>query len=311
MLVEFDFAVTQTAYVKAAMDEIPTFRPDGLTPASVQALVDGATPVRAAYVTKKEAITGARALRHTTIDALHEGCVDFAAQGQSRFRKNPTVAARFQRLPTRDETFQKTITRGTASEALWTVLPLVGTPPAAFTVGQGTTTLALAGFTALITAARAADGAIPASDEDFQGAEADLHAKMAELEDVVTAALEQGRSQFAVGTPQREIIDAIPTATGGGGGAGAVPGAPQNPGVATGAAGSGTVNFTWSANVAEDGVLSYKVYREGAVLATVAAPAISVELDGFSPGESVTLSVSAVNAAGEGPQSEAATGTAG
>ncbi len=218
MLVEFDFAVTQTAYVKAAMVEIAAFRPDGLTTANVQALVDGATPVRAAYVTKKEAITGARALRHTSIDLLHEACVDFAAQGKSRFRKNPTVAARFARLPTQDQTFQETITRGTASEAVWTVLPLVGTPPAAFTVGQGMTTLALAGFTALIAAARTADGEIPATDEDFQGAEADLHAMQGELEDFVTAALEQGRSQFNVGTPQREIIDAIPHAPSGGGG---------------------------------------------------------------------------------------------
>ena len=63
------------------------------------------------------------------------------------------------------------------------MLPQVGTPPAAFTVGQGTTTLALAGFTVLIGAAQAADGAIPAAYQDFQGAEAELHAKQAELKD--------------------------------------------------------------------------------------------------------------------------------
>ena len=216
MLELFDFAVTQAAYVKAAMDEIAAFRPDGLTPAQVQALVDGAAPVRAAYVTKKEAITGARAARHAAIDALHEACVDFAEQGRSRYRKNATVMARFARLPVQDQSFQETLTRGTASEALWTALPQVGSPPAAFTVGQGTASLALAGFTALITAARAADGAIPAADQDFQSAEADVHAKQAELEDFVTAALAQGRSQFAPGTPQREIIDAIPQATDGG-----------------------------------------------------------------------------------------------
>lgn len=105
------------------------------------------------------------------------------------------------------------------------MLPQVGSPLAAFTVGQGTTTLALAGFTALIGAARAADGAIPTADQDFQGAEGDLHAKQGELEDFVTAALEQGRSQFAVGTAQREIIDAIPTGSGGGGASG--PGVPS------------------------------------------------------------------------------------
>ena len=218
MLVEFDFAVTQTAYVKAAMDEIPAFRPDGLTPANVQTLVTSATPVRDAYVTKKNAIGDARTLRHTTIDTLHDACVDFAAQGRSRFRKIAGILQRFGRLPTQDQTFQETLTRGAASDALWATLPQIGSPAAAFTVLQGDAVLSRAGFTALIAAARAADGAIPASDEDFQAAEADLHAKMGELEDFVTAALEQGRSQFAEGTPQREIIDAIPQATGGGGG---------------------------------------------------------------------------------------------
>lgn len=225
MLVEFDFAVTQTAYVKAAMDEIPSFRPDGETPVQVQARVDSATPVRTAYVTKKNAIDGARALRRTTIETLHEGCIDFLAQGRSRFRKNPTVKERFDRLPVDDKTFQETMTRAAANAALWTVLPLVGTPPGAFLVGQDTATLGLAGFQGLMAAAGVADGAIPGTDQDFQGAEGEVHEKQAELEDFVTAALELGRSQYDEGTAEREIIDAVPLQppTGGGGGGGTPP----------------------------------------------------------------------------------------
>ena len=213
--------VTQTAYVKAAMDEIAAFRPD-TTPANAASGRRGAGA--AAYGPKREAITGARSLRHTSIDALHDACVDFAAQGSRASAKPrrdppPTGCPSRIRFPADDHA-------GDGDEALWTALPQVGSPPAAFTVGQGTTTLTLAGFTALITAARAADGAIPATDQDFQGAEADLHAKQAELEDFVTAALEQGRSQFAEGTPQREIIDAIPNATDGGPGPAPEPPAP-------------------------------------------------------------------------------------
>jgi hypothetical protein len=103
-------------------------------------------------------------------------------------------------------------------KALWAKLPLVGAPLAEFTVGQGEVALSRAGFIALITAAEVANGAIPETDEAFQDAERDLHAKMAALEDFATAALEQGRSQYAEGSPDREIIDSIPHATGGGGG---------------------------------------------------------------------------------------------
>ena len=316
MLVEFDFAVTQTAYVNAAMDEIPAFRPDGETPAQVQARVDSATPVRLAYVAAKDAIDGARALRRASIETLHDGCVDFAAQGRSRFRKNPALMERFARLPKEDQTFQETMTRAGACAAFWATLPLVGTPPAAFAVGQGTGSLSLAGFEALMAAAGSADTAIPAVDQEFQAAEGDLHVKQAELEDFVTAALEQGRSQFEEGTAEREIIDAIPTAPDGSGGGGGpvpptipLPTAPQNGSVGSGNPGSGDVNFDWQPAPAEQEVTDYHIYRDGVLIATVQAPPATI--GGFTSGEAVTLTVRGVNAAGEGPDSEPVTGTAG
>lgn len=133
------------AYVKAAMDQIAAFRPGGETPALVLARLNSATPVRSVYSTQTEAIGAARALRHATIDAVHDGAVDFAAQGRSRFRKNPQLAERFAALPVQDQTFHETLVRGDTGVALWPHLPLVGTPPAAFTVGQGTAALTLAG----------------------------------------------------------------------------------------------------------------------------------------------------------------------
>lgn len=319
MLVEFDFAVTQIAYVKAAMDEIPSFHPDGETAAQVQARVDSATAVRQAYVTKKNTIDGARALRRTTIETLHDACVDFLAQGRSRFRKDATLLERFARQPVDDQTFQETMVRAAAHAALWAVLPQVGVPLAAFTVGQGTGTLALAGFQALMTAAGAADAAIPGTDQDFQAAEAAVHSKMAELQDFGTAALELGRSQYPEGTAEREIIDAIPTEAAGGGGSTPpppppppvlpLPTAPQNPTITSGATGSGTLTFSWEAAPTEQEVTAYHVYGETGLQASPTAN--SVELDGFDPGSSVTLTVKAENSTGEGPASEPATGTAG
>jgi len=214
MLVEFDFAVERVAYVKAAMDEVPSFLPDGLEPAEVQALQDSATPVRSAYVTKKTAIDVARATLRDAIETLHDASVDFFAQARSRFRKDRPVMETLLRLPIDDQTMQESLTRADTIAARWATLPQVGTPPADFIVGQGTETLTRTEYGGLIAAARTSDTAIPAIDQDFQAAEAGLHDKLAELEDFVVAALEQGRSQYAEGTPEREIIDAIPTAPG-------------------------------------------------------------------------------------------------
>jgi hypothetical protein len=211
MLIQYDFVVTQLRYIKAAMDEIPTYRPDGQLPAQIQALIGSAGPSRSLYITAKTTLDGARALRRTSIDTLHDACVDFGQQARNAFRKNAMVTECLERLPTDDRTFQQTLTRADAILAQWAQLPQIGTPPAAYTVAQGTTTLTMAGMTTLRAAAETADTAIPTVDQDFQQQEAQLHAKQAEMEDQVTSALTQGRSQYPEGTPEREIIDAIPT----------------------------------------------------------------------------------------------------
>ena len=311
MLVELDFAVTQMAYVKAAMDQIAAFRPDGETPALVLARLNSATPVRSAYVTQKEAVGAARALRHATIDAVHDGAVDFAAQGRSRFRKNPQLAERFAALPVQDQTFQETLVRADTSVALWGHLPLVGTPPAAFTVGQGTGALPLAGFTALLAAARAADGAMPAADEAAQAAEADVHVKLAEFGDFVTAALEQGRSQFAAGSPEREIIDAVPlvNSTGGGGSPPPPPPPPVAPAAAVlGGVTVGNDGLARLSGLSAVGAVSFTVELQGPGEAAFSAVATG-QTSGFDfatlPAGDYLVRIFGVNAVGPGPASAA------
>ena len=213
MLVMFDFAVVQLRYFKSAMDLISTFRPDGKSPEMVQSVIDGAGSVREVYVVALNAITGARALRRTSIEMLHDWCVAFAAQGQSRFRKDKTVKERFERLPIQDRTFQETMVRADAIVALWGTLPLVtkpSGPPAPFTVGVGNDDVTLAEFTALRTAARGADTSIPEIDQAFQSAEGTVHLTLADMEDFVGAAFVLGRSQYHVGTLERENIEAVP-----------------------------------------------------------------------------------------------------
>lgn len=55
-------------------------------------------------------------------------------------------------------------------------------------------------------------------------------------------------------------------------------------------------------------VTGFNLYRDGVLLQTATGP---VTLKGFTSGESVTLTIRALNATGEGPSSEPVTTTAG
>ncbi len=212
MLEMYDFTVTQTRYVKAAMDQIPSYRPDGLTPAAVAALTPNPDPIRGDYITKKDAAGTARDSRNNGATAVHDVGVDFLAQAGSIYRKNTVVREQLGRILLQDQTFSQCMTRGDQSSAIWGTLPQVGSPPAAFVVLREGLPVTKANLDTMLTTARAADVALPGLDQAFQKAEAELHKHHHDLEDFVTAALVQGRSNYSEGTPEREIIDAIPTA---------------------------------------------------------------------------------------------------
>ena len=211
MLAPFDSVVTQLRYIKSAMDEIPSFRPDGLSPGEMQALIDGAGPVRVLFLEAKSGLDAARALRHGAFGVLHEACVGFGQQAGSTFRRDALVMECLRRLPTNDRTFQQGLARAEAILAQWAQLPEVGTPPAEFTVRQAEATLTLAGMTVLHAEAEAADAGIPVAAQEMKRQRARLNGKLKELKDVVMAALKLGRSQFPAGRPERGIIAAVPT----------------------------------------------------------------------------------------------------
>ena len=89
----------------------------------------------------------------------------------------------------------------------------------------------------------------------------------------------------------------------------ALPTAPQNGSVGSGNPGSGEVNFSWAPLPAEQEVTDYHIYRDGVLIATVQATPATI--GGLTSGEAVTLTVRGVNATGEGPDSQAVSGTAG
>jgi hypothetical protein len=88
---------------------------------------------------------------------------------------------------------------------------MVGTPAAAFSYADETATVSLMEFIGMRDAANAKDAAIPTADQAFQKAEGDLHVTQTDLNEFVAEALKVGRSQFAEGTAEREVIDAVPT----------------------------------------------------------------------------------------------------
>ena len=199
MLKLYDFALAQLGYLKAAMDELPSFRPDGRSPADVQALIDSAGPVRTDFLTAMTALEGARARRRTSIKTLHEACVDFGQQAPNAYRKEATVTECLESLPRNDRSIQETLARAEAILAQWAQLPPIGVPAADFTVAQVDEPLTRAGLEALRVV-----------DQHAQLQRALLKGKQREVKDVVTAALTLGRSQFPKGSAQREIISAIP-----------------------------------------------------------------------------------------------------
>jgi hypothetical protein len=212
MLTPFDSVVTQLRYIKAAMDQIPSFRPDGMTPGQMLALAESAGPVRGLFLEANSAMDLARASRHVVFEALHVACMGFSAQAGSAFRNDALVMVCLERLPTNDRTFPERLERAEAVLAQWAQLPEVGTPPVEFSVRQGEESLTLAGMALLHAEASAADAVIPVASQELQLQRARLNGKLKEMKDAVKAALKVGRSQFPKGRPEREIIDAVPTA---------------------------------------------------------------------------------------------------
>ncbi len=203
-----DFEILQGRYVKAAMEEIASFRPDGKTPADVQTLIDSVVTAQTTFLNKKTTLDLARGELDEAVAELHLACTQVYPIMKVRYRTDPGSLQAINRLPVQDRTPRETLTRGEAMSALWAQLP---NPPGSATPFKAWDTMDKATFDALLTAARTKVNGLAAVDQDYQVAQGDLHEQTERLEDFVTSALITGRAQFPPGTPEREVIDAIPT----------------------------------------------------------------------------------------------------
>lgn len=206
MLTEFDFHLLQLRYIKAAGDQIATYRPDGLKPGDFQTVIDAAKGVRQTYIDAKTDFDLARGEYREAVNNGHDAVIGVYAAMKSRYRKDPGSLAAINALPVGDETAAETVKRMEQTLALWGKLPLIGDPAAEFVAWLG---MEKAVFSALLDAITTQQGNLPSTDQAFQVAEGKLHETNAEMNDLITAALQQGRAQFKSGA-EREVIDAIP-----------------------------------------------------------------------------------------------------
>ena len=203
-----DFTIQQGQSVKSAMDQLPTFRPEGKTPANAQTLIDALVTAQTTFLSKTTTLDLARGELQESIDTLHIACTQVYPIMKAVYRTDAGSLQAINRLPVSDRTARETLTRGDAIHALWLQLP---NPPGSATAFKAWDTMDLVAFVALITAAKTQQNGMAAIDQQYQLAQGDLHEQTEALEDFVTAALIIGRAQFLPGTPEREVIDAIPT----------------------------------------------------------------------------------------------------
>lgn len=217
MLETNDFHIVQLRFIKRAMDDFATYRPDGKTPAQVATMITTAKAVRATYMDAKTTLNLAMGNYNTAIAAGHGICVQVYPIMKSRYRTDPGSSSAIDSLPTEDETGTATLTRLKAISTLWGKLP---NPPGSATPFKAWDTMDKAAFDLFISAIEGLPGpplvpgtlaAKATAESDFQVAEGGLHTAEKSMEDFNTNALIQGRGQFPPGTANREVIDAIPT----------------------------------------------------------------------------------------------------
>ncbi len=206
--VSFNFHLTQMRYTKAAMDVLPTYRPNGKTPAQVLTLIDAAKGVKANYTTKDTTLDLVRGNYHQAVKDGHTVAFQVYGIMKTRFRKVPAALGAIDNLPVDDDTPQKTQDRMEKISKLWPLLPNDPNTAAPFLPWTG---MDQAAFNALFTTIGTQQSAFAASFQEFELAESNLHDSDESMNDFVVSSLEEGRSLYLPASTEREVIDAVPT----------------------------------------------------------------------------------------------------
>ena len=211
MFGDFYFGKTRLRYLKAAITAIPTYRPDGRDAGYVQAQLAGLDARQATFVDAEQTLNLARGEFHERVAEGHKLCVKIYPIMKSRYRDDVGSSEAINRLPTEDKSPDETKTRMKDLSALWVKLPLLTdppNPPAAFVAWPGMTQ---AVFEAARVAVDTDELALTNASAPYELAQGDLNKVVDAANVFVTQATIQGRGQFDPGTPERDVIDRIPT----------------------------------------------------------------------------------------------------
>jgi hypothetical protein len=208
------------------------------------------------------------------------------------YRKDPNSLNLLDNVPVQDQSVAETLECGQRLNDRWKGLPNPPdwTPP--FKVGD----MDRAGFEGLVNGLETVIKAESAADSVFQLSEGAFRTQKQTMTDFVTAALTQGRGQFLPGTPEREVIDRVPTAP-----ATQFPAQAQIGTAKSSAAGEAFLKFD------AEHATSFQVWRKGPgqtefeLVADVIRPGVYV-VTGLIEGNH-EYKVVGVNSRGEGPAS--------
>lgn len=204
---EYIFVLSRLRYLAAAVTNIPTFRPDGkpvtaftdLPPLCEQAYSLLLTPYNLANVAVSN--------MHTAWNTGRDTAIMVYACMKSCYRTDAGQARAIRSISKRNSTPDRTLARMRATADLWVTLPHVPGTTSALVVGEWNASA----FGSLTTDFSAKLGAAKLKDSTYAGALATFHDKLDGWNKLVSAAAAQGRALYKPGTPQRAIIDRIPT----------------------------------------------------------------------------------------------------
>lgn len=210
MLGEYDFHLFQVQHIKSAMDQLPTFRPLSMTPARMQLEYDSGMVVRTTFQDKFTAEKLVRESLNFKAEAGHQAAIGVYGVMKTRYRNVPAVLQAILGLPIQDRTVAETRVRMEMIKSLWEQLPNdpYRLPPGPLVAWPD---MGLTEFGAMLAELLFGQTASIVAFEEFELAQGMLHEKQVRLAELASSALQEGRGQFVVNTPGREVIDSIPT----------------------------------------------------------------------------------------------------
>lgn len=210
MTESFEFHYLQTRYIKAATDKIASYRPDGLDPAGVAAKLTAADLVRTADTDSETAYELAHGGLSVTSKLSHDWAISIRARMKTRYRADQKSLATIEEIPTGDETDKDRLQRCRKSRSVWASLPNDPKTGLPFVAQRGAEMMNLAQFTTLLTSFETQWGANIDAATAYEKAHGEYVDMDEALGEFATAALEEGRTTYAPGTPERAIIDDVP-----------------------------------------------------------------------------------------------------